>query len=112
MKRSLNQTNRNVNSNIYGQIEHDDILFNSRDQQGSVVLTREKVMDIDERKHVEHILGRFIKRNYGRKDFGRTGVVGKEGINCGILRKVTADPRSSRQIQYSIFRQVSLQRHG
>ena len=69
-------------------------------------------MGIDEQKHVEHILRGFIKGNYGRKDFGRTGVVNEEGVNCGILRKVTADPRSSRQVQYSIPRQVSLGKHG
>ena len=89
-----------------------NLLFNSRDQQGSVVLTREEVIGIDERKHVEHIFRRFIKGNYWRKDFGRTGVVNEEGVNCGTLRKVTADPRSSRQIQCSIPRQISLGKHG
>ena len=85
--------------------------FNSRDQQGSVVLTREKVVGIDERKHVEHIFRGFIKGNYGRKDFGRTGVVNEEEVSCGILRKVTAEPRSSRQIQCPIPRQISMGRH-
>ena len=112
MKRFLNQTNRKSNNNICRLIEKKDLLFNSRDQQRSVVLTREKVIGIDKRKHVEQILRGFIKGNYGRKDFGRTGVTNEEGVDCGIRRKVTADPRSSKQIQCSIPRQVSLGKHG